>query len=379
MAKSEKMISVSPSRLKYAREYYGLSIEYVSKRIKNIKCEDLEKYEKGEDFPSYTKLELLANLYNRPLLYFFFQTELKDKELIVDFRSIEKQSGHPLNMQVRTMIERADLFRLNLYELFSYTTDALPVPFVRRLESDNIDTETKLIKWLREKLELPLTKQKRNFSRAEILLEYIRDKLYDIGVYIFKDSFKADDVSGLCLYDEKFPIILLNNKTSFTRQIFTVFHEIYHLFNKELDVYYLKSEDELACNQFASEFLIPEADLQACLLGRSTFEDIDFIEGLAKEYTVSPSALAYRLMKQGKISKDFYEKIQKDGIRKINSATSGGNFYFTRISYLGRPYLKNVFSEYYAGRINIAEVSKYTGLKASHISKLSSNMSGGVF
>ena len=156
-------------------------------------------------------------------------------------------------------------------------------------------------------------------------------------------------------------------------------HEIYHLFNKEIDVYYLKAEDERACNQFASEFLIPEKDLQTRLFGRSTFEDVNFIEGLAKEYTVSPSAVAYRLMKNGKISKAFFEEIQKDGIRKINSATSGGNFYFTKISYLGRSYLKSVFSEYYAGKINIAEVSKYTGLKASHISKLSSNMSGGVF
>ena len=51
---------------------------------------------------------------------------------------------------------------------------------------------------------------------------------------MFKDSFKADDVSGLCLCDEEYPVILLNNKMSFTRQIFTVFHEIYHLFAKEM-------------------------------------------------------------------------------------------------------------------------------------------------
>lgn len=70
--------------------------------------------------------------------------------------------------------------------------------------------------------------------------------------------------------------------------------------------------------------------------------------------------------------------MQEDGIRKINSATTGGNFYFTKISYMGRKYLKSVFSEYYSGKISVAEVGKYTGLKASHISRLSSNMFGGV-
>lgn len=101
------------------------------------------------------------------------------------------------------------------------------------------------------------------------MLEYIRETLYDLGIYVFKDSFKADDVSGLCLYDNKYPIILLNNKTSFTRQIFTVFHEIYHLFCKETNVYYLDYDNEKACDQFASEFLIPAEDFSTYISGKN--------------------------------------------------------------------------------------------------------------
>ena len=84
------------------------------------------------------------------------------------------------------------------------------------------------------------------------------------------------------------------------------------------------------------------------------------------------------MLSHGKISSKFYSSIQEDGIRKVNSATSGGNFYFTKMSYLGRPYLKKVFSEYYSGKINVTTVGRYTGLKTSHISKLTSNMFGGV-
>lgn len=375
MARSEKMTSVSPIRLKYAREYYGLSIQDVSHRIKAIKTEDLEKYEEGIDFPSYAKLEALANLYNRPLLYFFFKSELREERLSVAFRSVESQTGCILDMQIRTMIEKADWYRLNLSEIFNGSP---PVQFMALLEEDGIETSKQLLAWLRNKLNLSLEKQKSDFSRADALLEYLRDKLYNIGVYIFKDSFKADDVSGLCLYDEYYPVILLNNKTSFTRQVFTVFHEIYHLFCKEADVYYPKYSEEKACDKFASEFLIPENDLQIRLANITFFEDKELIQELAKEYTVSPAAIAYRLMEQRKISRSFFATIQEDGIRKMNSATSGGNFYFTRMSYLGRPYLKQVFSDYYSGKINVTTVGKYTGLKASHISKLSSNMFGGV-
>lgn len=375
MPRSEKMTSLSPLNLKYAREYYGLSISEVTSRIKSIKEEELRDYEEGRNFPSYAKLELLANLYNRPLIYFFFKTIPEEEKLSVAFRSVEMQSGRKLSLQVRSMIERAELYRLNLSEMDIQTRH---LSFSRCLEDDMINTGEQLIKWLRKKLDLPLSKQKNEFKRADLLLEYIRETLYDLGIYVFKDSFKADDVSGLCLYDNKYPIILLNNKTSFTRQIFTVFHEIYHLFCKETNVYYLDYDNEKACDQFASEFLIPAEDFSTYISGKKSCEDLDFIGELAKVYVVSPAAIAYRLLEDRKISRNFYLKVQEDGIRKINSATTGGNFYFTKISYMGRKYLKSVFSEYYSGKISVAEVGKYTGLKASHISRLSSNMFGGV-
>lgn len=375
MAKSEKMSSVSASRLKYAREYYGLSTADVVRQIKSIKSEDLERYEQGLDFPTYTKLESLANLYNRPLLYFFFQSDPPQEKLAVAFRSIEQQNGCLLDMQVRTMMEKADWYRMNLLELFGPTP---PIRFIDLLNRNQINSSAKLSVWLRQEIDLPLKKQKADFTRADELLEYLREKLYQIGIYIFKDSFRADNVSGLCLYDENYPVILLNNKTSFTRQVFTVFHEIYHLFSKETDVYYPQNNEEKACDKFSSEFLIPSADFQNRIAREDDFEDVILIQDLAKEYTVSPSAIAYRLLVLGKISSKFYQSIQHDGIRKMNSATSGGNYYYTKISYLGKPYLNQVFANYYAGKISISTVGKYTGLKTSHISKLSSNMFGGA-
>lgn len=375
MARSEKMITISPSRLRYAREYYGLTINDVCLRLKTIKCEDLKNYENGVDFPSYSKLEALASLYNRPLLYFFFKSAPTEDKLYVAFRSVENQTGRILDMQIRTMIEKADWYRQNLSDIFQNNP---PVRFTELLWEDKIDTGEKLLCWLREKIELSIDKQKKEFVRVDRFLEYIREQLYNIGIYIFKDSFKSDDVSGLCLYDNNFPVILLNNKTSFTRQVFTIFHEVYHLFCKEADVYYPNHNEEKECDRFASEFLIPSNDFALKLSNYDSLEDENLIEDLAKEYNVSPSAIAYRLLSQGKISKEFYLSIQEDGIRKVNSATSGGNFYFTKMSYLGRPYLKKVFSEYYSGKISVITVGKYTGLKTSHISKLTSNMFGGV-
>lgn len=375
MARSERMTSVVPSRLKYAREYYGLSIEEAAKRA-SVKPDALAAFETGNEFPTYPMLERLSELYNRPLLFFFFRSEPPKDQLLVEFRSSETQNGRPLEMQVRMMMEKADWYRLQLKMLH---TDSDVVRFFALLQQEQIKNEQHLIQWLRKQLDLSLKKQKSQFRKPNELLEYLRDKLYQIGIYVFKDSFKADDVSGLCLYDEDYPVILLNNKMSFTRQIFTVFHEIYHLFTKETDVYYTKYEEEKACDQFASEFLVPEVDFQKRIANIAEYENLELIGVLADEYTVSWATIAYRLMKLGKISKTFYAKIHMDGVRKANAASAAGNYYYTRISYLGAPYLKSVFSEYYTGKISISDVGRYTGLKVSHISRmLSSNMLGGV-
>ena len=375
MPKSEKMKTVSPERLKYAREYYGISVHEASQRSK-IKEEDIERFENGTDYPSYAKLDALSSLYNRPLLFFFFQTQPPKEDLTVKFRSIEKRMSVSLDMQTRTMMEKAECYKLNLQEL--YANSYAPC-FCDMLTEHGITSSDKLIEWIREILDFSIDKQKSTFRRAEDVLEYLREHFFNIGIYIFKDSFRIDSVSGLCLYDELFPIILLNNKTSFTRQIFTVFHELFHIYAKESDVFYPNDFiEEMECDKFASELLIPDADFERRIRSVKVYEDKALIEDIAKEYSVSPVAIAYRLLKKKKISKEFYLTVQDDSIRRMNAASSGGNFYYTRISYLGRPYLNRVFSDYYSGKISISNVSKYTGLKATHISRLSSYMTGGV-
>ena len=375
MAKSEKLHGVNTERLLFARTHYGLTPEDVHSKTK-IKVDSIRNFEAGTLNPSYAELSTLAKVYKRPLLYFFFVEPPQPDALQGAFRSIEQELGLSFDLQGRLMLEKANEYRMNLAELFTGTDH--PV-FHQLLEEFQVRNETQLLAFLREKLNLSLDAQKNKFSRSDALLEYIREQLYSIGIYVFKDSFKADAVSGLCLFDNNFPIILLNNKTTFTRQLFTVFHEIFHLWRKEVDIYIPKSNEEKACDRFASEFLIPSDDFTKQINRAGDCENQSIIETLASSYKVSPEAIAYKLRALDRISTEFYQSIRHDGIRKMNTTSSGGNFYYTRMSYLGKPYLKQVFTKYYDGKISTAAVGKYTGLKATHVAKLSSNMFGGAY
>lgn len=368
----DKMLSLKKERLIYAREYYGFSLDEVSEKT-NIKKELLSKCENGEDFLSYAQLSKLSDFYNQSLLFFFLNgTPLEDK-FAISFRKIQKESGYNLSKKVKEMMDKANIYRLNLCELYeNQETES----FSDSLTKNSINDDKKLIDWLREKLDLSLEKQK-NFTRTSVLLDYLREVFYEIGIYIFKDSFQDMSVSGLCLFDEKYPIILINNKTTFNRQIFTIFHEVYHLYCRETDIDFSEKAEEKACDKFAAEFLIPDEDFSNHLAEIESFEIRDFISHLANLYTVSEDAIMYRLLAKGIISSDFYQKVRTGNFRNINSATSGGNFYFTRMSYLGKPYLNRVFNLYYSGHLSISRVGMYTQLKPVHVAKLASNAFGG--
>ncbi len=379
LARNEKMHGVNSERLKFARVYYDFSTEEVYERL-NIKLEELNNLESGKVLPSYAKLNKLAELYKRPLLYFFFPSPPEEDNLNIAFRKVQDQIQRPLDLQVRLMIEKANGYKLNLQELYS-NDERTSFSCLIKEEENEIDSDAKLNEYLRKKLDLPISKQKEEFRTSPKLLEYIREKLYEIGIYVFKDSFKADDVSGLCLYDEQYPVILINNKTSFTRQLFTVFHELYHIWQKETSIYLLDNNEEKACDTFASEFLIPSSDFDLLISKTQDIESIQVISDIAGLYKVSPEAIAYRLKSQQRISNEFYASIRQNSedIRKSNSESSGGNFYFTRMSYLGKAYLKVVFNNYYSGKIDVTAVGKYTGLKSAHVPRLASNMFGGDF
>jgi Zn-dependent peptidase ImmA (M78 family) len=75
------------------------------------------------------------------------------------------------------------------------------------------------------------------------------------------------------LLHETFPIIVVNNSNSFSRQIFTIIHELCHILLKingvtdvdEEYVDYMSTEEkelEIKCNQFAAEVLGPRREFE---------------------------------------------------------------------------------------------------------------------
>ena len=367
----ELMIGVNGEIIKWAREFLNITIDEAVRSL-HLAKEKYTAYEEGSDFPTYPKLKEISNLYKRPVGVFFLDTPPKI-DIKADLRSLSDVIKNSLSKKVVLSLEKAKVYQENLKELygekeckfFSY-------------DYDGLDVEKLAVK-VRDILEFPLSVQKER-SSAKVLLELLREKFYSLGIYIFKDSFGDDSVSGLCIYDKQYPVIMLNNKMSFTRQVFTLFHELYHLivkingieiveesFLNELNTRQRKVE--MKCDKFANEFLIPTIDFKKIIDKKIINEEL--IKNVANIYCVSREAILYKLMENNYISSDEYyifkQAMGLTVIRDNKNKKAGGNPYYTKLSYLGQQYTKEIFSQLFTGKIDKFKACEFLGTKVDHI------------
>lgn len=370
--------------LKWARESAGLTIDEVIQKInrKRITYDVIASWEKGTETPTYSQLERLAyEVYKRPLAIFFFPEPPEEITVKQSFRTLPEYEIQSMPVKMRFLLRKAQSFQLNLYDLYDGTN-----PSEKKITRDlefSLDIPVQEIgKKIREYLSINIETQT-SFGNPENAFKEWRKILEKSGLFIFKDAFQSDDFSGFCLYNDIFPVIYVNNSKPFTRQIFTLFHELAHLLfktggidtNIEDYIEYLQGDDkriEIICNSFAGEFLVPSEHFYA--QSRNISINDEAISSLASIYHVSREVILRKLYNSGQIDQEFYSrKIQewKRSVSNIN-AGSGGNYYFTKGAYLGSKYIEKAFSQFYQNRITTERLADYLGVKVKNISGMES-------
>ena len=374
------MTSINHNILVWARENSGTSLTEAYQKFGKVK---IDAWESGTDYPTYAQLRALSDYYRRPMAIFFFPEPPKIKDLSASCRTLPSQLHSLFSRNFVKILDEARIMQLNLYDLYDGKNPALIHFSDCTFDIDDIENAAKQ---LRDFLNAPLAEQK-SVKGMDSYFEYWRDKFYNAGIYVFKDAFKDMDISGFCLYDDEFPIIFINNSYSFTRQVFTLFHEVFHLMAKTsgLDIYNdlalnthvtgYNKKIEMFCNKFASVFLVPNEDFSIVYRNINPHDDND-IQRLANRYSVSREVILRKLLDRGEIdNKEYDEKsalytTDYFRVKKNNNDNTHGNYYNTQISYKGIRYVETAYSKYYEGRISISQLSNYMKMKIPHLQTL---------
>lgn len=108
---------------------------------------------------------------------------------------------------------------------------------------------------------------------------------------------------------------------SFSRQIFTLFHELYHLISNTSGVEIIRDDYlnflrgnnqriEKRCDEFANAFLVPLDDF-VIELEKEALSPVR-IEELANLYSVSREAIMYKLLQMRRITSGEYSALKEE-------------------------------------------------------------------
>jgi len=369
-------------RINIQRELLSWAIERCDKTKDAMKSKfpKIEDWLSGEIYPTLKQLEKFAAATYTPLGYFFLKEHPEDKLPIPDFRTVKGQPECPspnLLDTVQTMQSRREWMREFLLE-----EGQEPLSFIK---SATLRTNpAKVAMAMRNVLSLSHGWANKVSTWAEAL-RLLRKAIEDAGVMIVINGvvsnnthrlLDVDEFRGFALVDEYAPLVFINGRDYISAQMFTLIHELSHLwlgyegvsiFNKLQPV---KINVEEFCNKVAAEFLVPSEEFKKALGENQKANNDAVFQIMARRFKVSPLVIARRALDMKYINKkrffEFYDKHVKDSERDRLSRKrkkTGGHFWNTQKVRIGELFGSAVVQATLEGRLLYRDAYRLTGLK----------------
>jgi len=222
-------------------------------------------------------------------------------------------------------------------------------------------------------------------------LDELKVKMEDIGILVFKNGIVGNnthrklDVSefrGFVLIDDLAPLVFVNNADGKAAQMFTLAHELAHIWFGKSAIFDLKElqpasdEIERASNRVAAEFLVPAENLQE--LWPSIKNDKDRFQKIAYHFKVSKIVGAYRTLNLGLIKNEeftrFYLEYEQESRDDADRQEPGGNFYNNQMTRIGRRFGEAVIIAAREGHLLYRDAYKLTDLHGDTFEKFAKEL-----
>ncbi|MHC4119122.1 MAG: ImmA/IrrE family metallo-endopeptidase [Planctomycetota bacterium] len=369
-------ITVQPKLLLWAIERSGKAEDAIRGKFPKIL-----DWLRGDLYPTLKQLEKFAAETYTPLGYFFLDEPPEDKLPIPDFRTVSGQPKRPspnLLDTIQAMQSRREWMREFLLE-----EGQEPLSFIGSVRLKR--HPAKVAMEMRDFLFLSDGWADRVPTWADAL-RLLRKAIEDAGVMIVingvvgNNTHRPLDVAefrGFALVDEYSPLIFINGRDSLSAQMFTVIHELSHLWLgyegvSNLDrLQPVKTNVEEFCNRVAAEFLVPSSEFKEALRENQGKNDYELFQIIARRFKVSPIVAARRALDMKCVSKnrffEFYNNHVKDSERERErrkaKKAGGGDFWKTQGVRIGELFGSAVVQATLEGRLLYREAYQLTGLK----------------
>lgn len=329
----------------------------------------------GEAQPTLKQLENFARLTHTPIGYFFLPEPPELELPVPDFRTLRDEA----------MLEPSSALLDTLYlcqqrqEWFRDYARMHGLPRLTFVGSVTLaDQAEDVAEAMRQSLSLSIAERKGLPTWMDALRQLIA-KAEEAGVLVMASSIvgsnshrklNVDEFRGFALADDLAPLVFLNGADSKAAQMFTLAHELAHIWLDESGVSDPEAGNipeqgiEKWCNQVAAELLMPLDELrQVYEPGSSVAAEI---QRLARLFKVSTLVALRRLFDAGFIDQttlwQCYRK-EVERIRGLERSSGGGDFYRTLGARTGKLFARAILSSTLEGQTLFQDAFRMLGVR----------------
>jgi Zn-dependent peptidase ImmA (M78 family) len=368
-------VAVKPELIIWAIDRSGVPVNELLKKFPL-----LEEWKSGAKQPTFRQLEDFARRTMAPLGVLFLDKPPREELPIPDFRTRDDSPLERFSPNLLDTIQAMQLRQAWMREWF-IEEGAVELDFVGSVEQ-SVNFKS-LAQRIRQRLDLA-PDWAESLPNWEIALQTLRKAIERIGIVVFSNSvvgtnnhrpLDPEEFRGFVLCDAYAPVIFVNDADTKSARIFTLAHELVHVWLGQDGVFNLekmmpaKEEMERFCNRVAAEFLIPAYKLEE--RWSEVKDKAEPFRTIASWFKVSPVVAARRALDLKLITRPeffrFYEQDRADWLKRKQEQKKNarGNFYATQNVRLGRRFSAAVVRAAREGRIAYQDAFRLTGMKGS--------------
>jgi Zn-dependent peptidase ImmA (M78 family)/transcriptional regulator with XRE-family HTH domain len=348
--------TVRPELLRWARERVGWDIEEASHRFPRLGA-----WEAGSKNPTFRQLETYAKATHTPIGYFFLAEPPRERVPIPDLRTV---ADRPLDEPSPDLLDTIYICqrRQEWYRDYAISQSEQPLPFVASVTIGNNIAATAAD--IRQALSFDVEERRQAATWTEALRRFI-EQADAIGVLVMVNGvvgnnnyrkLDPDEFRGFALNDAFAPLIFINGADSKPAQMFTIAHELAHIWLGESALSDINPTAPSAnvierwCNEVAAELLVPNEVIRE--LYRKNEDLTQALDRLARHFKVSTLVVLRRLLDIGGLTRATFNQAYDEELKRIRDVTraSGGNFYLTQGARLGKRFARALIASTLEGQ-----------------------------
>ncbi|MBU4565671.1 MAG: XRE family transcriptional regulator [Desulfarculus sp.] len=376
---------ITPEVIKWARKKARLDVATAAKKIGRPE-EEIIKWETGDLFPTIAQARKASKVYKRSLAVFYLPSPPSDFDTLRDFRTLPSGYSPEYSPELALLLRQLTAKQTWLHD-YLLEDNARELEFAGSVSVDCRPLDIAAI--IRENLNVSPAEQIKCRDHREALNLWI-NRAERIGINICRrGGISLVEARGFLLSDGLAPFIYINNTDALPGQLFTLIHELAHLWLNMPGLSNLIEADsalntpdsriEKFCNQIASEVLLERNIFDdAWRLSSIKSELQKRISFVSRKLKVSDEAVARRLLDLSIIDKYTYEKLRVfyqdrwDFYKLHKSKTKSGRPSYSLLVAIdnGRLFSRTVISAYRNNQISGRDASFLLNTKVKHFPKI---------